>query len=142
MAEAVPVQSHGAPAQGHQEHPIGLYLAVWILLFVLSGMSYAVDYFHLQGMLRWTLIIIFMLLKAGLIVAVFMPPAKSTPLTICLGHQSQITLPGLIHDESARAHGGLQLKTIWLSIRSPGRRPSMMTRQGVMKGVLRSTAGA
>jgi len=31
-----------------------------------------VDYFHLQGMLRWTLIITFMLLKAGLIVAVFM----------------------------------------------------------------------
>jgi cytochrome c oxidase subunit 4 len=57
---------------GHQQHPIGLYLAVWILLFVLSAFSYMVDYFHLQGMLRWTLIIVFMLLKAGLIVAVFM----------------------------------------------------------------------
>ena len=31
-----------------------------------------VDYFHVQGLLRWTLIIVFMLLKAGLIVAVFM----------------------------------------------------------------------
>ena len=31
-----------------------------------------VDYFHVQGMLRWSLIVIFMLLKAGLIVAVFM----------------------------------------------------------------------
>ena len=35
-------------------------------------MSYAVDYFHVQGYLRWFLIITFMLLKAGLIVAVFM----------------------------------------------------------------------
>jgi hypothetical protein len=31
-----------------------------------------VDYLHVQGMLRWTLIIVFMLLKAGLIVGVFM----------------------------------------------------------------------
>ena len=31
-----------------------------------------VDYFQLQGTLRWTLIITFMLLKAGIIVAVFM----------------------------------------------------------------------
>jgi cytochrome c oxidase subunit IV len=31
-----------------------------------------VDYFHVQGYLRWSLIIVFMLLKAGLIVAVFM----------------------------------------------------------------------
>ena len=57
---------------GHQQHPIGLYLKVWALLFVLSAMSYAVDYYHLQGMLRWGLILVFMLLKAGLIVAVFM----------------------------------------------------------------------
>jgi cytochrome c oxidase subunit IV len=39
---------------------------------VLSAASYAVDYFHVQGYLRWSLIIVFMLLKAGLIVAVFM----------------------------------------------------------------------
>ncbi|MCA7083557.1 cytochrome C oxidase subunit IV family protein [Cupriavidus cauae] len=71
--------SHGgAPAAdpGHgatgQAHPIGLYLKIWGLLFVLSAMSYAVDYFHLQGALRWTLILIFMIAKAGLIVAVFM----------------------------------------------------------------------
>ncbi len=30
------------------------------------------DYFHVQGHLRWTLILLFMVLKAGLIVAVFM----------------------------------------------------------------------
>jgi cytochrome c oxidase subunit IV len=34
--------------------------------------SYAVDYFHVQGYLRWGLILVFMMLKAGLIVAVFM----------------------------------------------------------------------
>jgi cytochrome c oxidase subunit IV len=55
-----------------QQHPIGLYLKVWGYLFVLSAMSYAVDYFHVQGILRWTLIIIFMMLKAGLIVSIFM----------------------------------------------------------------------
>jgi len=55
-----------------QQHPIGIYLKIWLLLFVLSTMSYLVDYFHLQGYLRWSLILIFMVLKAGLIVAVFM----------------------------------------------------------------------
>jgi cytochrome c oxidase subunit IV len=55
-----------------QQHPLGIYFKIWGLLFVLSTLSYMVDYFHLQGYLRWTLIIIFMLLKAGLIVAVFM----------------------------------------------------------------------
>lgn len=60
-----------APAQG-QQHPIKLYLVVWGWLFVLSAGSYSVDYFNLQGALRWGLIITFMLLKAGLIVAVFM----------------------------------------------------------------------
>jgi cytochrome c oxidase subunit IV len=55
-----------------QQHPIGVYLWVWGWLFVLSTFSYLVDYFHLQGMLRWSLILLFMILKAGLIVAVFM----------------------------------------------------------------------
>src|SRR5258708_8003932 len=62
-------------AQAHvegQQHPIGIYLKIWGLLFVLSTASYLVDYFHFQGYLRWFLIILFMLLKAGLIVAVFM----------------------------------------------------------------------
>ena len=60
-----------AHAEG-QQHPIKLYLLVWGLLFVLSTCSYLVDYFHLQGYLRWSLILMFMILKAGLIVAVFM----------------------------------------------------------------------
>lgn len=60
-----------AHAQG-QQHPLGIYFKIWGLLFVLSAASYAVDYFHVQGLLRWSLIIVFMFLKAGLIVAVFM----------------------------------------------------------------------
>jgi cytochrome c oxidase subunit 4 len=69
---------HHAPAAGGghkvegQQHPLGIYFKIWGLLFVLSTLSYLVDYFHFQGYLRWTLIIIFMLMKAGLIVAVFM----------------------------------------------------------------------
>ncbi len=55
-----------------QQHPIGVYLKIWGWLFVLSAGSYAVDYFGLEGYLRWTLILVFMMLKAGLIVAVFM----------------------------------------------------------------------
>ncbi len=55
-----------------QQHPIRTYLVVWGWLFVLSFFSYLVDYFHLQGFLRWSLILLFMMLKAGLIVAVFM----------------------------------------------------------------------
>ena len=59
-------------AQEHQQHPIKLYLIVWGWLFVLSACSYLVDFFGLQGMLRWTLILVFMALKAGLIIAIFM----------------------------------------------------------------------
>lgn len=59
-------------ATAHQQHPIGLYLKVWLLLFVLSAFSYMVDYFQFQGYLRWSLILLFMVLKAGLIIAIFM----------------------------------------------------------------------
>ena len=59
------------PAEG-QQHPLGIYFKIWGLLFVLSGFSYMVDYMHLQGYLRWTLILLFMFLKAGLIISVFM----------------------------------------------------------------------
>ena len=73
----VAAATHHAAAAGEahvegQQHPLGIYFKIWGMLFVLSTLSYLVDYFHVQGLLRWTLIIIFMLLKAGLIVAVFM----------------------------------------------------------------------
>ncbi|MDR7039584.1 cytochrome c oxidase subunit IV [Methylobacterium sp. BE186] len=64
--------SAGTAGGPEQAHPIRLYLLVWGWLFVLSGCSYLVDYFHLQGSLRWFLILLFMIVKAGLIVAVFM----------------------------------------------------------------------
>ena len=55
-----------------QQHPLSIYFWIWGLLFVLSFFSYMVDYMNFQGNLRWTLILIFMFLKAGLIVAIFM----------------------------------------------------------------------
>ena len=67
--------SHSVSEVGHstgQQHPISVYLKVWLYLFVLSTLSYLVDYFDVEGIARWLLIITFMLLKAGLIVAVFM----------------------------------------------------------------------
>jgi cytochrome c oxidase subunit 4 len=75
-AEAVQTPAQGAAAvhgatEG-QQHPLRIYLLIWALLFVFSTFSYLVDYFQLHGMLRWSLIIVFMLAKAGLIVAIFM----------------------------------------------------------------------
>ncbi len=66
---------HPTVATAHvegQAHPISVYLWIWGLLFVLSFFSYLVDYLHFQGLVRWSLILIFMFLKAGLIVAIFM----------------------------------------------------------------------
>ena len=53
-------------------HKIGIYLWIWGLLFVFSFFSYMVDYLDFQGMLRWSLIVFFMLAKAGFIMAIFM----------------------------------------------------------------------
>ena len=53
-------------------HKLGIYLWIWGLLFVLSFFSYMVDWLQFQGLLRWTLILTFMFLKAGLIMAFFM----------------------------------------------------------------------
>lgn len=83
-----------AGTAGHhegQQHPIRLYLLIWGLLFVLSAASYLVDYLQLEGGLRWSLIVIFMMLKAGLIVAVFMHMAWER---LALGYA--ILLPPLI----------------------------------------------
>ncbi len=60
-----------AHAEG-QQHPISGYFKVWGWLFVLSTFSYMVDYLHVQSYLRWTLILVFMMMKASLIVAFFM----------------------------------------------------------------------
>lgn len=76
------MSSETAHAEG-QQHPISVYLWIWGLLFVLSAMSYMVDYLQFQGYLRWSLIITFMLLKAGLIVAVFMHMMWERMAIIC-----------------------------------------------------------
>ena len=62
-------QTKKVPAETHK---LGIYLWIWGLLFLLSFFSYMVDWFAFQGLLRWTLILIFMFLKAGLIMAFFM----------------------------------------------------------------------
>jgi cytochrome c oxidase subunit 4 len=68
VADAVPVATHDES----QQHPIRLYLVVWVWLFVLSVGSYMVDILQFQGLLRWGLILVLMALKAGLIVSIFM----------------------------------------------------------------------
>ncbi|MDL9999013.1 cytochrome C oxidase subunit IV family protein [Variovorax sp. J22P240] len=86
-----------------QQHPISLYLKIWGLLFVLSAMSYMVDYLHFQGYLRWGLIITFMLLKAGLIVAIFMHMAwerLSLVYAILLPPLCLLVLVGLMFAEA------------------------------------------
>ncbi|MCH9018048.1 MAG: cytochrome C oxidase subunit IV family protein [Chloroflexi bacterium] len=55
-----------------QQHPLSIYFWIWGLLFVVSSFSYMVDYLDFQGTMRWTLIIVFMFVKAGFIVGIFM----------------------------------------------------------------------
>ncbi|TPE53239.1 cytochrome C oxidase subunit IV family protein [Amaricoccus solimangrovi] len=72
---AVPDTHANLAAVAHEEgqhHPLKVYFIVWGWLFVLSACSYLVDYVGLRGYPRWSLILLFMLIKAGLIVAVFM----------------------------------------------------------------------
>jgi cytochrome c oxidase subunit IV len=66
-----------------QQHPIGIYLVIWGLLFVLSVCSYMVDYLGFHSYLKWFLITLFMLLKAGLIVSVFMHMAWERLAIVC-----------------------------------------------------------
>ena len=98
-AETTAAAGSTPAAAEHQQHPIGIYVKVWILLFVLSTASYLVDYFHFQGLLRWSLIIIFMLLKAGFIVAIFMHMAwerLALKLAILLPPLALMVLLGLM----------------------------------------------
>jgi cytochrome c oxidase subunit IV len=78
---------HGGPAdpagEHGQQHSIGVYLWIWGLLFVLSALSYLVDYVGFQGLLRWSLVTLFMLLKAGLIISVFMHMVWERMAIVC-----------------------------------------------------------
>ncbi len=54
-----------------QQHPLKVYWIMWGALFVLSAFSYATDFMD-DGALRTGLILLFMMLKAGGIVWIFM----------------------------------------------------------------------
>jgi len=54
-----------------QQHPLTIYFWIWGLLFLFSAASYG-TYFLEHGYFRWALILLFMILKAGFIVAIFM----------------------------------------------------------------------
>jgi cytochrome c oxidase subunit 4 len=54
-----------------QQHPLNIYFWIWGLLFLFSAFSYATDFLP-HGYIRWGLILLFMFLKAGFIIAIFM----------------------------------------------------------------------
>lgn len=58
-------------ADNTQQHPLRIYWIMWAALFVLSSFSYATDFLP-HGTLRTSLILLFMFLKAGGIVWIFM----------------------------------------------------------------------
>ena len=58
-------------AEEGQQHPLRVYWIMWIALFVLSTFSYATDFMD-DGKLRTFFILLFMMLKAGGIVWIFM----------------------------------------------------------------------
>jgi cytochrome c oxidase subunit IV len=59
-----------ATAEG-QQHPLKIYFWIWGLLFLFSTFSYLTDFVP-AGLFRWGLVLLFMFLKAGFIVAIFM----------------------------------------------------------------------
>ena len=67
-------------------------------------------------------------------VSLFMPAFHGTFGTTGPFHQSQATLPGLIHEVSPISLGSARLVRIVDSTRSPGFAPSMRTRQGETSG--------
>jgi cytochrome c oxidase subunit 4 len=54
-----------------QQHPLTIYFWIWGLLFAFSAGSYLTDFLD-HGFIRWGLILLFMFLKAGFIIAIFM----------------------------------------------------------------------
>ena len=54
-----------------QQHPLKIYFVIWGLLFVFSAASYFTDFLP-HNAFRQGLILLFMVLKAGFIVAIFM----------------------------------------------------------------------
>lgn len=69
---------HTATAAAHDSHgeqhqPFQVYIIVWVLLFIISAISYFIDYFHVEPLiLKRFLITALALVKAAMIVAYFM----------------------------------------------------------------------
>jgi cytochrome c oxidase subunit IV len=58
-----------------QQHPLKIYFWIWGLLFLFSAFSYGTDFIPKDGgigLMRAGLILLFMFLKAGFIIAIFM----------------------------------------------------------------------
>ncbi|MGD8339557.1 MAG: cytochrome C oxidase subunit IV family protein [Gammaproteobacteria bacterium] len=58
-----------------QQHPLAIYFWIWGLLFLFSAFSYGTDFLPKEGGMlyfRAGLILTFMFLKAGFIIAIFM----------------------------------------------------------------------
>lgn len=68
---------------------------------MLSAFSYMVDYFRLHGLLRWTRVLSFMAIKAGLIIAVFMHMAWERMALICATLLPPLVLIGLMSSEAS-----------------------------------------
>ena len=87
-----------AHAATGQQHPLKIYFLIWALLFVFSAASYATDFLE-HGYFRWGLILLFMMLKAGFIVAIFMHMAwerLALKLAILLPPLALMVLLGLM----------------------------------------------
>ena len=111
-----------AAAAHGQQHPLKLYLVVWALLFILSTFSYLIDYFDLQGMLRWSLIILFMLLKAGFIIAIFMHMAwerLALVVAILSPPMALLVLIGLMNFEGGYTNGAREANFTPATLVSP-----------------------
>lgn len=81
-----------------QQHPLSIYFVVWGLLFAFSAASYGTDFLE-HGFFRWGLILLFMILKAGFIVAIFMHAAwerLALKLTILVPPLALLVLIGLM----------------------------------------------
>ena len=72
-----------------QQHPLKIYWIMWGALFVLSAFSYATDFMQ-DGTVRTSLILLFMMLKAGGIVWIFMH------MGLALAAQADPTNPELL----------------------------------------------
>ena len=81
-----------------QQHPLKIYFWIWGLLFLFSAASYGTDFLE-HGYFRWALILLFMILKAGFIVAIFMHMAwerLALKLAILLPPLALMVLLGLM----------------------------------------------